>query len=419
MPQGKISIFGAPRACGDFFEQLFSQFYEVERSSEWTDETCRRAKSARIIFLFHHPPDLDAFQVLSPLRRKVSAPIILVLLQHGAELVQAAFRRGATDVLLHSGERERVLECFYRNCHHTANSVFSQWSGMAEWLGALFAKKAKLGFMPESLHLHTPVAAADTPPDIEATLFGHFSLRLGGRVVAGLPHRKVLELLAYLLLHYDKPLHRDHLLGVFWPDYPQESAKNSLNVSMHALRRFLQPHLPGLDTIVFSHDCYIFSSDLLVRTDTASFQRHLSAATALLRQGEAALALPALHQALNAYRGPFLENFRTEEWIENKRNHYREKYLQALSRMSDYFLGRKDYYLTINLCNQMLETDYSLELAHQRLIECYLSLGERNLAIRQFKKCEKMMLETFETGPSGHTTALYRQAVETSAACVF
>jgi DNA-binding SARP family transcriptional activator len=143
------------------------------------------------------------------------------------------------------------------------------------------------------------------------------------------------------------------------------------------------------------------------------FQRHLHAASDLLHRSETAGAMSALHQALHACRrGDFLENFRTEEWIEDKRNHFREKYLQALIKMSDYFFGQKDFHLTINICNQLLDADNTLEPAHQRLMECYLFIGEGILAIRQYKKCEQMMRKFFETGPSRRTMDLYRQAMD-------
>lgn len=414
MPQGKIAMLGAPAAFGEFFEQLFCQFYEVERLPALQEESCSKVQSARVIFLFHNPPRLDALHALLSLRRKVTAPIVLVFLRHSAEWVQAAYRRGASDVLLHPGEREHVLDCFYRNYHDTRDFTASTWSRMANWFDRFFSPNPKLGFMPEYLNPSPTPVASEMPPDIGANLFGHFSLRVKGRPVSDFPNRKVLELFTHLLLHHDKPMHRDNLLGIFWPDYPQESAKNSLNVAMHTLRRFLQPHLPGCEIITFSHGCYGFSPELTISTDAASFQLYLNTASDALHRGETASAMSALHQALYLYRGDFLANFRAEEWIEDHRNHLREKYLQALSRMSDYFFGKKDFYLTIHVCNQMLDTDYTLEPVHRRLMECYLAIDERNLAIRQFKKCEQMMDKYFETKPSRRTDELYRQALQSS-----
>lgn len=416
MPQGKISILGAPQAFGAFFEQLFRQMYEIEQLSLFNEESCQKAQSARVIFLFHKPPALDALQSLLVLRGRVTAPVVVVFLNPCAELVQTAYRRGASDVLLHPGEREQVLECFYRNYHAAKNISNSGWDRVTNWFANVMGSKPKPGFMPAQLNAGIPPAPAETPPDIEANLFGHFSLRIRGIPVSDLPHRKVLELLAHLLLHSDKPLHRDSLLGIFWPDYPQESAKNSLNVAIHALRCFLQPFLPGCSIITFTHGCYSVSTELTVRTDTGAFQNCLHTAADFLHRGEIAGTMSALHQALHVYRGDFLANFRAEEWIEDNRNHLREKYLQALNMMSDYFFRKKDYYLTINMCNQMLDTDPSLEPIHRRLMECYFATGERNLALRQFQKCGQMMEKVFETTPSPKTIELYRKVIDGSAA---
>jgi len=52
--------------------------------------------------------------------------------------------------------------------------------------------------------------------------------------------RKELALLAYLAVESRHPHSRDTLLGMFWPEAPEEAARNSLRVALSGLRKSLE-----------------------------------------------------------------------------------------------------------------------------------------------------------------------------------
>ena len=49
-------------------------------------------------------------------------------------------------------------------------------------------------------------------------LMGGFRITAGHEEVAELNHARLQELLAYLLLHRERPIARQHLAFLFWPD---------------------------------------------------------------------------------------------------------------------------------------------------------------------------------------------------------
>src|SRR5687768_6687484 len=68
----------------------------------------------------------------------------------------------------------------------------------------------------------------------------------GQELRALLAQPKRVALLAYLAVASPRGFHpRDKLLALFWPEHDTEHARNSLNQSVHAIRRAL-----GADAIV-------------------------------------------------------------------------------------------------------------------------------------------------------------------------
>jgi DNA-binding SARP family transcriptional activator len=123
---------------------------------------------------------------------------------------------------------------------------------------------------------------------------------LGGRVA----QRRQLALLAFLALH-DRPISRDRLLAVFWPETDTERARHALSDAIYVIRRAL-----GDDALRSHGDDLLLDRDR-VQSDVAAFQ--------------GALAAGALELAVDLYAGPFLDGFHPgagaefENWLQSER----------------------------------------------------------------------------------------------------
>jgi DNA-binding SARP family transcriptional activator len=62
----------------------------------------------------------------------------------------------------------------------------------------------------------------------------------------------------------------------------------------------------------------------------------------------------------------------------------------------------------IGACQKMLQHDECNESAHRLLMECYLRLGQRYLAVKQFRICETA-LKKLDLEPSEETLALHQR----------
>jgi hypothetical protein len=70
-------------------------------------------------------------------------------------------------------------------------------------------------------------------------LLGGFRITAGDQGVTSLEHARLQELLAFLLLQRGRPVSRQHLAFLLWPDSLEKQARTNLRNLWHRLRRTL------------------------------------------------------------------------------------------------------------------------------------------------------------------------------------
>ena len=108
-------------------------------------------------------------------------------------------------------------------------------------------------------------------------LFGGLQLLGENHTVSRFQTRKTGALLGYLAYHKEKPISREVLADLFWPENEPEAARNSLRVALNSLRRQLEP--PGIPTggVLTADRAFVWLSGQAVVTDTFEFDRALKA----------------------------------------------------------------------------------------------------------------------------------------------
>jgi DNA-binding SARP family transcriptional activator len=81
---------------------------------------------------------------------------------------------------------------------------------------------------------------------LHLALLGPFAAQWGDQPVTKFPTDKVRALLAYLALEGERPLRRETLAALLWPDWTDEIAKRNLRQNLHRLTQLLDGLEPGL-----------------------------------------------------------------------------------------------------------------------------------------------------------------------------
>lgn len=211
------------------------------------------------------------------------------------------------------------------------------------------------------------VSAADSRRVI--TLLGGAAIHVDGAPIGGrAAHRHPIAILALLVTNGGRPLSRDKLIALLWPERDGEAARNLLKVNVHELRKELGDGVLRSTADQLSVDIDAIACDV---TDfLAAIERG---------DDEAAVAL---------YHGPLLDGFfikdavELDQWVESERARFAGLYAAALERLAAAAESRGDPRAAVQWRRAQAAHDpYHGEIAN-RLVRALAAAGDRAGAIQ-------------------------------------
>ncbi len=355
-------------------------------------------------------------------------PVIMIADAPHQEEIINAFRMGVSDFLTLPVEPGELTSCLnrhtwsYRNNLNISNSlVIRKWNSLKQEFYNLIRKlrlappiKVSSKQLQTSLNssiLPMPMIAGNRKDEkgLSIQMLGKFKVTFNGKKEIRLKGHNSKSLLAYFFYHRNRPIHREKLMNMFWPDSLPESARNCLNVTIYNIRKMFQTVMGDKDIIIYKDECYSFHPDHQVGIDVEEFNLFWRKGLAFENTNNLKKSIDFYYKAVALYNGDFLEDLLYEQWSEGERENLKERYLVILDRLSLYSFRKGDYNSTVALCNIMLNKDNCLEEIHRRLIASYRALGSRDKAIKQYTRCSQTLQKELGIVPSQTTRELYEK----------
>ena len=252
----------------------------------------------------------------------------------------------------------------------------------------------------------SPVAAQ---PLWRAYFFGHFEMLCEEENITLGRNGKALTILKYLLAHRSRPVSQDHLMGWLWPESNLKKARWSLNSAIHTLRKLLSacPSSTPLNYVVLEEGYYRLCPFIQIATDVEDFDDLYERGRALERASRMEEASEHYEKAIELYRGDYLIEDLYEDWTMVERERLSNAYMDMLGRLALYYMEVGQHQESIQACYRVLEKDRCHEDSFRLLMRCYVKLGLRGRALRQYRLCEKILRQEYGTAPSPETHALF------------
>jgi DNA-binding SARP family transcriptional activator len=247
-------------------------------------------------------------------------------------------------------------------------------------------------------------------PALRARFFGHFDLLCDEEVIHLGRNGKALAILKYLLAHRSRPVSQDHLMGWLWPESNLKKARWSLNSAIHGLRKLLGscPSSAAVTYVLLEEGYYRLSPEVRLATDVDEFDASYEQGRRLERAGREEEAAAEYEEAVGLYRGDYLVEDLYEDWTMVERERLSNAYVDMLDRLAVYYLDSGQLRKSVRACYRALEKDRYHEDSHRLLMRCYVELGQRGRALRQYRLCERILGQEYGTAPSAETSSLYR-----------
>jgi predicted ATPase/DNA-binding SARP family transcriptional activator len=203
--------------------------------------------------------------------------------------------------------------------------------------------------------------------------------------------RKEQWLLALLALRQGKPITRDYLTGLLWPDCLEEQALYNLRRSLNRLRDALGAHADRIEAVKPRSLCLSLNN---IDVDVLEFDRLTDTTT------------EALEQKVALYRAPLLQDC-FEEWALTERAPREFAYRQALEALAAQALQRGDWQATQRYANLSIAADPLQEQAYRTLMTALARMDSHAAATGVYRDLRLRLREEVNAEPAPETRALF------------
>ncbi len=238
-------------------------------------------------------------------------------------------------------------------------------------------------------------------------LLGPFEVTLDGEPVAHFETLKTRALLSCLAAASGSPHRREALAEMLWPDRPEGAARANLRHTLRSLRLAIGDYEAEPRFLISTHESIALNPDGNSWVDAHAFTRSL----ADLRRREGT-ELHAMEQALDLYRGAFLEDLSLpdsalfEEWRVVKREQVQRKVLDLLSRLIAGYERHGEYERALAYARRQVDLEPWDETARRRVMRLLARSGRRAEALVQYETYRTVLTDELGLEPETETTQL-------------
>ena len=213
-------------------------------------------------------------------------------------------------------------------------------------------------------------------------------------IAVAVPRRRARALVYYLAAQR-RPINRERLLALFWPDHERTAARQLLRAALHGVRQAVGPLIEG-------------EEDLVISSDVEVDYRMLEDAVTAPAVDEAALA-----SALARYRDDLLAGFTLPdaapftEWLAAGREHARSLAVRGYTRLARAAGARGDMAAALTALDRALAFDPLQEDLQREAIRLHYLAGDRVGAIRRYEQFRDLLDAELGVPPMRETRDLY------------
>jgi DNA-binding SARP family transcriptional activator len=193
--------------------------------------------------------------------------------------------------------------------------------------------------------------------------------------------RKPAALLMYLVTRPGFTATREQVLEDLWPDGDPDSGANSLNQSLHFLRRELDQWYE----VDVSHDYVVFEAELLWLDNQVTDVSSAAFLERAQRIDVAAAHGKDLVDLVEHYSGQFCPEFEYDEWAIAWRSRVHAAYLDLAHRTIRTLVARSDIASAQVVATSVLSVDPSAVDIERKLIWLYAHSGSHSAAAAQYE----------------------------------
>jgi len=246
-------------------------------------------------------------------------------------------------------------------------------------------------------------------------LTGRASIEVDGDVVLSerqFRGRQERVAFAYLVRERGRPVTREELAAVLWPDEPPPAWQTGLSAIVSRLRALVARDELARRSLSISRGFGQYRLDLPSDTwvDVEAAVHAVDEAERRLRGDEARAAFGPAVVASSIARRPFLSGD-DGGWVAQERRKLDRVRLRSLECLARVWLATEEPTLAVEAAAEALTLEPLRESSHRLLMQAHAAAGNPAEAVRAYHALRESLVSELGTDPSRETEALYLELI--------
>ena len=225
---------------------------------------------------------------------------------------------------------------------------------------------------------------------------------------------RALRILCFIASRQNHRATKDAIIETYWPDTRPEDIDKNFWPTISYIRRALNSNQEVKKNFIrYRESAYHLNPEFNYLLDIEEFERLISSAQSQLRDGDFDGYIAAARQAVELYRGEFLEEI-YDTWVEEPRAYYQTMYLTTLKDLADHYHRSQHYEQSIAYYKNILSRDPYREDVHRQLMDSQMRIGNRVAVREQYENLRTLLREELGVDPLPETVATYNKLLSGS-----
>lgn len=218
-------------------------------------------------------------------------------------------------------------------------------------------------------------------------------------------------LLKAIVRHGARDIPKEILIDDLWPDADAESGEKKFKVTLHRLRKAMEPVYEKQFgyAYVLQKTGLISLDPHLVQIDAEQFMTMSKKGLKAEQRNQPGKALGYYKKAMALYKGDYFAEALYMEWIHRKRDLYRTRFMEILERKAGLHEELDQPDEAIDTWQAAIQTDPCFEKAYQNLMILYADSGRKSVALEVFEDCRKILDRELGARPDNQTLQIYNR----------
>jgi len=250
---------------------------------------------------------------------------------------------------------------------------------------------------------------------VKICTLGKFSLTVGNITVSESINRsnRIWNLLAYMLIHGNKPVTQTELIDAIWPEDESNNPGNTLKTLIYRVRSVLSEAFgEDVQIITSQRGAYSLNKAYEYILDIDEYER--LAALSSKPNIDDKKRLDYFARACNLYDGDFIPRLSSEMWVIPISMHFHTLHLNLVRLYAELLFDKCRYQEVIDVCSDGLRLDAYNEYLHSLVVRSYAKQGNEAAAISHYQSATDMLYRNLGIRPSEALRGIYIEIMEGS-----